>query len=203
MKITLLIMTLSIAVSGICPADYVTWLMEIAPIVIGLPFVYRYGRQGNVSNCLLCCIAVHSVILAIGGHYTYADVPFGNWLVQAGLCERNNYDKIGHFMQGFTPALLFIEVCNRKGVGLEMPRFMATIAVFVAAGFSAMYEIIEWFAAVMLGSGADEFLGTQGYVWDTQSDMFFAILGAVGAVLFLSGYCRRGLLNFSESPPIN
>lgn len=181
-------MVLSIIISGIHPADYLTWLMEIAPIGIGLPFVYYYGKKNKISTALLICIAIHSIVLAIGGHYTYANVPLGNWFVQIGVFSRNNYDKIGHFMQGLTPTLLLIEIFNRKRMGLNYPHFIKIIAIFVCAGFSAIYEIIEWFAAILLGSGADEFLGTQGYAWDTQSDMLFAILGGIFGIIFLSPF---------------
>lgn len=193
MKITLTTMILSIVFSGVFPAEYLTWAMEVAPICIAMPFVYYYGKYASVSTPLLICIAIHSVILAIGAHYTYANVPMGNWFIQMGVFERNNYDKIGHFIQGVTPALLLTEILIRKQVGLENRYFMKVITVFVSAGFSAMFEIIEWFSAIILGSGADNFLGTQGYIWDTQSDMLMAILGATFSVLLLTRYISNSI----------
>jgi putative membrane protein len=179
LKTSITLLLLAMAVSAIKPFDYLTWFMEVAPIMIAIPFMVWFGGNGKISPLLMLFITLHGIILAIGGHYTYANVPLGNWLVDIGLFQRNNYDKLGHFMQGFVPALVLHEIMIRTGMANQHARLTKAIIVLSCGGISAIYEIIEWQAAVVLGSGADEFLGTQGYVWDTQSDMLMAIIGAL------------------------
>jgi putative membrane protein len=191
---TLAIMVLSVLVSGMYPYDTLTWILEVAPIVFGLPLVVYFGRQGNLSRILLIGIAVHAIVLAIGGHYTYAKVPLGDWCVQWGWAERNNYDKVGHFFQGFIPAMILGEMFLRKNIMLNLPVIRPLVIVLACGGISAIYEIIEWQTAVILGAGADDFLGTQGYVWDTQSDMLFACIGALVAVTCIFPLQRRMIL---------
>jgi putative membrane protein len=163
-----------------------TWCLEVAPIVVALPFLWRFGSTGRLSNFLLGFIVVHGLILAVGGHYTYARVPLGEWVRDLGIGERNNYDKLGHFYQGLMPALVIREVFLRLDLWRKHPGFLGTLTVLAAGGVSAFYEVLEMSAALILGGGADAFLGTQGYVWDTQTDMALALAGALLAVLLFN-----------------
>jgi len=174
----------ALVVSGIQPYDRVTWVLEVAPVVVALPALYLTRARFPLTPLLLAVIGVHCLVLIAGGAYTYARVPLGDWLQQLFALSRNPYDKIGHFMQGVTPALLAREIFLRGG-GVRGAKMVAFLAVCVALAVSALYELIEWWAALALGQGADEFLGTQGDPWDTQSDMFMALLGAVAAQLLL------------------
>jgi putative membrane protein len=175
----------ALVLSGIAPYDRVTWLLEIAPILMALPFLLATYRSFPLTNLLYFLIGVHALVLIFGGAYTYARVPLGFWLQDLFGLSRNPYDKIGHFMQGLVPALLAREVLLRRGY-LSSRRMAAFLSVCVAMAISAFYELIEWWTALALGQGADEFLGTQGDPWDTQSDMFFAMLGAIVALAALS-----------------
>ncbi len=171
--------------SGIHPYDRTTWLMEIAPVLIALPLLAATYRRFPLTTLLYLLILVHALILIVGGHYTYARVPLGYWLEQALTLRRNPYDKIGHFAQGFVPFLVAREILLRGG-HVAGRRMAAFLSVCVVMAVSASYELIEWWSALALGQGADDFLGTQGDPWDTQSDMFFALVGAVTALLTLS-----------------
>ena len=166
-------------------ADHVTWLMEVAPVMIAAPVLLFTYRRFPLTSMLYGLILCHALILILGGTYTYARVPLGFWLQDVFALDRNPYDKIGHFAQGFVPALVAREILIRCGYvsGRKMAAFLA---ICVAMAISAWYELIEWWAALALGQGADEFLGTQGDPWDTQSDMFLAFLGASIAMLLLS-----------------
>lgn len=172
----------ALCASAVGPYDRLTWLLEVAPVLIAWPLLVATERRHPLSPLLLWVIAVHSLVLILGGHYTYAHVPLGDWVRDAFHLSRNPYDKLGHFLQGVTPALLAREIFLRTGAvhGRFMPAFLA---VCVALAFSAFYELIEWQAALALGQGADEFLGTQGDPWDTQSDMAMALVGATLALL--------------------
>jgi putative membrane protein len=165
--------------------DPVTWWLEVAPVLVALPFLWAFGARGRLSAFLLVVIVLHATVLMIGGHYTYALAPPGEWVRAMGIGARNNYDKLGHFMQGFTPVLMIREVFIRSGDWKKRPFFLGTLAVLAAGGISALYEVIEMTAALAMGQGADAFLGTQGYVWDTQTDMATALVGAVVAITFL------------------
>lgn len=178
-SLCIIVLCFSMGISAINAYDHLTWALEILPIVIAIPFIYRYGKDQKISSLLLFFIALHGIVLAIGGHYTYARVPLGDWLVHWGLFNRNNYDKVGHFMQGFVPAMILHEIFIRGNICLNSRGIMVTVIILSCGGISALYEIIEWHAAVILGTGAEEFLGTQGYVWDTQSDMLMALIGAM------------------------
>jgi putative membrane protein len=173
--------------------DPVTWWLEVAPVFLAMPFLWVFGARGRLSNFLLLVIVLHAVVLMIGGHYTYALAPPGEWVRSLGIGARNNYDKLGHFMQGFTPVLVLREVFLRTGDWTKRPVFLGTLAVFAAGGISALYEVIEMTAALAMGQGADAFLGTQGYVWDTQTDMATALVGALVAAFFLSGAHARSV----------
>ena len=176
---------LIMALSFIHPYDRITWFMETAPIFIALPVMFATYRRFPLTTLLYVLIFVHALVLIAGGHYTYARVPLGFWIEHAFSLSRNPYDKIGHFMQGFVPFLVTREILLRGGY-LTSRRMAAFLSVCVAMAISAWYELIEWWSALALGQGADEFLGTQGDPWDTQSDMFFAFIGAITALVIMS-----------------
>lgn len=171
--------------SGIAPYDRMTWVLEVAPAVIGLGLILATRRRFPLTPLLLWLVLAHALVLMIGGHYTYALVPLGDWMSSAFGFERNNYDKLGHFMQGFVPAILAREILIRRQV-VDGAAWRNFLVVSVCLAFSAFYELIEWVVAEMSGEAAEAFLGTQGYVWDTQSDMALALIGAVIALLLLS-----------------
>ncbi|TDR31962.1 DUF2238 domain-containing protein [Hydromonas duriensis] len=168
----------ALAISAIAPYERVTWAMEVAPIFVVVPILWLTRRQFTLTPLLMGLIALHALVLTIGGAYTYARVPFGFWLQEVFELSRNPYDKIGHFMQGFVPALASRELMIRLG-WVSTFRVANCMSVCVAMTVSAVYELIEWWVALALGQGADAFLGTQGDVWDTQSDMFCALMGAL------------------------
>jgi putative membrane protein len=170
--------------SGISPFDRATWMMEVAPVLVVVPLLLLTGRAFPLTTLLYALIAVHALVLIVGGAYTYARVPLGFWLQDAFDLGRNPYDKVGHFMQGLVPALAAREILLR-GRHVTGSRMGGFLSVCVALAVSASYELVEWGAALALGQGADEFLGTQGDPWDTQSDMFLALLGALAGVLAL------------------
>lgn len=171
--------------SSIAPYDRLTWLMEVAPVLVAFPLLAATRRRFPLTTLLYVLIAVHALVLILGGAYTYARVPLGFWLQDLFELGRNPYDKIGHFMQGFVPALIAREILVRGGHVVK-GRMVGFLCICVALAISASYELVEWWAALALGQGADEFLGTQGDPWDTQSDMFLALLGAVSALLALA-----------------
>jgi putative membrane protein len=183
--------------SGIGPKDRVTWLMEVAPVLIALPIVLFTRKRFPLTTLLTVVITLHAIILMVGGKYTYAEMPLFNWIRDEFHLSRNHYDRVGHFMQGFGPALVIRELLLRTS-SMKTGKWLATIIIFSCLGVSAIYELIEWAAAVALGEGADAFLATQGDVWDTQKDMFMAGIGAVVAVLFFSRIHDRGLAQSNE-----
>lgn len=170
--------------------DRMTWALEVFPAVIALPLMWATRKNLELTTLLYGLITFHGLILMLGGAYTYAKVPLGFWMQDWFGFTRNNYDKIGHFAQGFIPAIVAREVLIRVFV-LFSKRLVIFLCIAICLGFSACYELIEWGAAMVLGQGADEFLGTQGDPWDTQSDMFFALLGATLALLTLSRWHDR------------
>ena len=182
--------------SGINPKDTYTWFLEVLPALIGLVILVLTYRSFPLTHLVYTLILIHCVILMVGGHYTYAEVPLFDWIRDATHGTRNNYDKLGHFMQGFDPAMIAREILIRKRVvnGAAWRNFF--IICFCLA-FSAFYELIEWAVAEMSGDSAEAFLGTQGYVWDTQSDMAFALLGAILALLLLSRLHDKQLRHLS------
>ncbi len=170
--------------SGVAPYDRTTWWMEVAPVLVAAPVLYATRRRFPLTGLLYGLILVHCLVLILGGAHTYARVPLGFWLQDVLGTMRNPYDKIGHFMQGLVPALLAREVLIRTGqVGNR--RMAGFLGICVALAVSAVYELVEWAAALVMGQGADEFLGTQGDEWDTQADMFWALLGASAGILLL------------------
>jgi len=180
--ILLLLGAIALVVSGIGPADRTTWWLEIFPILLAVPVLLATRNRFPLTPLVYRLIFVHALILMLGGHYTYAKVPLGFWVQDALGLARNHYDRLGHFAQGFVPAMLAREVLLRRSP-LERGKWLAFLVVCVCLAFSATYELIEWLAALLGGSAADAFLGTQGDVWDTQWDMFMAGVGAVSALL--------------------
>jgi len=168
--------------SGINPKDQFTWLLEVIPAMIGLALIASTYKYFKLTSLLYFFILVHCIVLMIGGHYTYAEVPLFDNLFGS---ERNNYDKVGHFFQGFVPALLAREILLRKQV-VNGRGWLTLFVISVSLAFSAFYELIEWWVAVLTGENGEAFLGTQGYVWDTQSDMALALFGAICSLLLLS-----------------
>ena len=188
----LAIVVIALIASGVAPYERLTWFMEVAPVLIALPLMIATRRNYPLTLLLTVLIAIHALVLIGGGAYTYARVPLGFWLQDMLGTLRNPYDKIGHFMQGFVPTMVAREILLR-GDFVRGRRMVGFLCVCVAMAISACYELIEWGAAVALGQGADEFLGTQGDVWDTQSDMFMALIGASAALLLLARWHDRQL----------
>jgi len=174
-----------LAVSGLRPYDRLTWLLEVIPVLIVMPVLWLTRGRYPLTSLLYAGIFLHAVVLMVGGAYTYARVPLGFRIEEVLGLHRNPYDKIGHFFQGFVPALATREILLRRG-HVTGRRMLAFLVVCVALAISAGYELVEWASALALGQGADEFLGTQGDPWDTQSDMFMALVGAVSALALLS-----------------
>jgi putative membrane protein len=170
--------------------DRLTWLLEVFPALLVFVLLWRTRQSFPLTPLLYALIALHGLILMLGGAYTYAHVPLGFWMQDWFGFARNNYDKIGHFAQGFVPALAARELLMRK-FGLRQDGLVAFLCISICLAFSALYEIIEWWSALILGQGADEFLGTQGDPWDTQSDMLFALIGAGVAMLLLRRWHDR------------
>lgn len=180
-----LLLVLVLALSAIHPYDRTTWLLEVAPVLIVLPVMAATYRRFPLTTLLYALIFFHALILIAGGTYTYARVPLGFWMQDALSLSRNPYDKIGHFAQGFVPFIVAREILLRGGY-LTNRRMTAFLSVCTVLAISSCYELIEWWSALVMGQGADEFLGTQGDPWDTQSDMFFALIGATAAMVSLS-----------------
>ncbi|MDA3883657.1 MAG: DUF2238 domain-containing protein [Bacteroidales bacterium] len=168
--------------SFLCTRDMLTWFLEIFPIIIGAPLLYVTYEKFRFSSIVYFFVLIHFVILAVGSIYTYAEVPLGFWMQDWFGFERNNYDKIGHFAQGFVPALIARELLLRTST-LTRGKWLNFIVPSICLAISAVYELIEWWVAILQGASSEAFLGTQGYEWDTQSDMFFALIGAVLAIV--------------------
>jgi putative membrane protein len=186
---SVLLLTL-LAISGIAPYDHATWALEVAPMIIALPILWATYNRFPLTTLVYVCIFAHGIVLMIGGEYTYARVPFGFQLQEVFGLHRNPYDKIGHFFQGFVPALIAREILLR-GEFVRGRRMLAFIVVCIVMAISATYELIEWWVALAAGQGATDFLGTQGDPWDTQSDMFMALIGSISALLLLAGLQDR------------
>ncbi|MEJ2034076.1 MAG: DUF2238 domain-containing protein [Deltaproteobacteria bacterium] len=186
-----------LAWSAIEPKDYFTWFLEVAPALIGLSVLAMTYERFHLTRLLYILILVHSIVLMVGGHYTYAEVPLFEYLKPVFGFTRNNYDKVGHFMQGFVPAIIAREILIRKSV-VATRNWLNFIVVSVCLAISAFYELIEWAVAVATGDSADAFLGTQGYVWDTQTDMALALVGACVALVLLSKMHDRQLSQLAE-----
>jgi putative membrane protein len=194
----LLIATLALLVlSGIAPYDRTTWWLEIFPILLAIPLLIATASRFPLTPLVYRLIFVHALILMLGGHYTYARVPLGFWLQDALNLARNHYDRIGHFAQGFVPAIIAREILIRR-TPLRPGGWLFFLVTCVCLSISVFYEFIEWWAALAGGSAANEFLGTQGDVWDTQWDMFMAFIGAVTAQLLLGRVHDRQLARLAS-----
>ncbi|MCS5710392.1 DUF2238 domain-containing protein [Candidatus Berkiella aquae] len=185
--------------SAIAPYDRFTWYLESFPVMIVIPLLILTYQKFRLTNLLYALIAIHCVILLIGGHYTYAKVPFFDLLREYWQFSRNNYDRIGHLAQGFVPAIAIRELLLRTSP-LQAGKWLVAIIVFSCLGISATYEILEWGVAAFTGEAADSFLGTQGDPWDTQKDMFCAFIGTVASLLMLSKWHDKFLSAFAKPP---
>jgi putative membrane protein len=179
------LVAVALAISAIGPTDRLTWWLEVAPVLIAAPLLFATARRFPLTQLVYVLIAIHALILILGGHYTYAKVPLGYWLQDLFDFARNPYDRIGHFAQGFVPAMIAREILLRL-TPLKRGGWLFFIVCAISLAISACYEFIEWWAAIVGGGSAEAFLGMQGDVWDTQWDMFLALCGAVTAQLLLS-----------------
>jgi len=178
--------------SGINSKDYLTWLLEVAPALLGFIALAVTYKRFRLTNLTYILILIHSIILMVGGHYTYAEVPLFDWIKDIFALQRNNYDKLGHVAQGFVPAIIAREIFIRKSVIRKISWLNFFVVCFCLA-LSASYELIEWLVAITAGASSEAFLGTQGYVWDTQTDMAGALVGAVLALVLLSQFHDKQL----------
>jgi putative membrane protein len=178
--------------SGINPRDGITWFFEVVPVFLALAILVPTAKSFPLSSLLYRLLFVHGLILMIGGHYTYAEVPVGYWFQETFELSRNHYDRLGHFVQGFVPAILAREILLRK-TPLVPGRWLTFLIIAVCLAFSAFYELIEWWTALLLGESADAVLGMQGDIWDSQWDMFLALLGACVSLATLSKVHDRSL----------
>jgi putative membrane protein len=183
--------------SGINPKDYPTWGLEVAPALIAIALLFYTRNSFPLTTLTYTLILIHCVILMVGGHYTYAEVPIGDMFRELFEGTRNDYDKLGHVAQGFIPVIVAREIVIRLNV-FSSRAWMNFFIVALCLGISAFYEIIEWWVALMSGEAAEAFLGTQGYAWDTQSDMGFALAGAIVALVLLGGVHDRQLSRLSK-----
>ena len=197
-KIWLLVFFSGLIWSGINPKDYFTWFLEVLPAIIGLFVLAFTYKTFPLTPLLYVLILIHSIILMIGGHYTYAEVPLFDWLQDLFDLSRNNYDKVGHFAQGFVPAIIVREIFARKNIIIAGPWWRRILIVSACLAFSAFYELIEWWVALLSDEAAAAFLGTQGYIWDTQSDMAWALLGSIIALILLTKTHNKQLQNHKK-----
>ena len=184
--------------SGIAPKSRFTWFLEVAPAFLGLMALVATRRQFPLTPLLYSLILIHCIILMVGGHYTYAEVPLFDRIAEWMGSTRNNFDKVGHFAQGFVPTLIVREIVIRRGIILK-PFWVGFFSLCFSLAFSAFYELIEWWAALWVGESSAAFLGTQGYVWDTQSDMFFALCGALTALVLMTRWHDRQMLELIKN----
>ncbi len=196
----LILLLALLAWSGLHPYDRATWLLEVFPIIIVVPLLLASGRRFPLTSLLYVCIFLHAVVLMVGGAYTYARVPLGFQVAELFGWQRNPYDKLGHLFQGFVPALAAREILLR-GAYVRGRKMLAFLVLCVVMAVSACYELIEWGAALAMGQGADEFLGTQGDQWDTQEDMFCALVGASVALLLFARWHDRQLARLVQARP--
>ena len=188
---------LVLAWSAMEPADRVTWWMEVIPALVGFAILIMTRQRFPLTELVYFLILIHAVILMVGGHYTYAEVPIGDWLRDLTGGSRNNYDKLGHLAQGFIPAMIAREIMIRNKV-VAVRGWLSFLVLCVVLAISALYELIEWWAALISSEAAESFLGTQGYIWDTQSDMMWALCGAILSLLTLSRLHDRQIRALSD-----
>ena len=184
-QLFILVLFIGLILSGINPKEYFTWFLEVSPAIVGFLILIFTYKKFQFTNFTYFFILIHCYILFLGGHYTYAEVPLFDWIKETFEQSRNNYDKVGHFAQGFVPAMIVRELFIRKNV-VANKSFFNFIIVAICLAISAAYEWIEWAVSLSTGEGGDSFLGTQGDVWDTQSDMLFATVGAICMLIFFS-----------------
>ena len=189
----------ALLISAIEPHDYFTWFLEVAPAIVGVSALTVLYNGFRFTTFVLVLIWFHCVILFVGGHYTYAEMPLFNWLRDSLNLERNYYDRLGHFAQGFVPAMIAREILLRNAV-IRRGGWLSLFVVCICLSISVSYEWVEWWVAVMSGDNATAFLGTQGDVWDTQWDMFMAGVGAVTSLVLLSGYHDKALKKLLDEP---
>lgn len=200
-RIALLVSFLAVFVwSLVHPHDYFTWFLEVFPAIIGIVVIVATRRRFPLTPLLLFLLTLHAIILMVGGHYTYAEVPLGFWMEHAFGFARNHYDRIGHFAQGFVPAIVAREILIRRNV-VRGRGWLYAIVVAICLAISALYELLEWSVSAMTGSKGDAFLGTQGDIWDTQKDMAFALAGALTAPLLLGAIHDRQIAGTSRPSP--
>lgn len=186
----ILLFCIGLLISAIEPKDYFTWILEVFPSIIGCCILIFTFSRFTFSDFAYIFILLHCYILFIGGHYTYAEVPLFDWIKEVLHQSRNNFDKVGHFAQGFVPAIICREIFIRNKI-IPSKKWIAVLTVAVCMSISACYEFLEWFVAIVSGQSAESFLGTQGYVWDTQSDMLYATIGASSMVLFFAKWHNK------------
>jgi putative membrane protein len=184
--------------SGINPHDYFTWILEVFPAILGLVILAVTYKKLRFTDLTYILILIHCYILFIGGHYTYAEVPLFDWIRDILHQSRNNFDKVGHFAQGFVPAMIVREIFYRKEI-VKKGAWLSFLTVCVCLSISVFYEFLEWFVAVVSGQSAEAFLGTQGYVWDTQSDMLMAMIGAICMNIFMARFLDKQIEKFEKS----
>ena len=197
-RLLLVVGVVLLVLSGIGPHDRVTWALEVAPILIALPILILTARRFPLTPLAYRLIFVHGLILMLGGHYTYAEVPLGFGVQRVFGFARNPYDRVGHLAQGFVPAIVVREILIRRSP-LESGKWLTFLVLSVCLAISALYELVEWWAALIGGEDADAFLGTQGDQWDTQWDIFLALLGAASALLLLSRLHDRQIARLEET----
>lgn len=195
--ILFIVLTVIFVWSAISPHDRLTWWLEVFPVLIALPVLVLTYKKLEFTRLVYVLILFHALILLVGGHYTYAEVPLFNWLRDTFDLSRNYYDRVGHFVQGFVPAMIAREILLKKSP-LAPGRWLFFIVACICLSISACYEFVEWWVAVISGSGADAFLGTQGDVWDTQWDMFTALIGAIIAQVVLANLHNRQMGNLQS-----
>ena len=200
LRILVVLVSAALVVSGIAPYDRTTWWLEIFPVLIAGPVLVLTARRFPLTRLTYTLLAVHALILIVGGHYTYARVPLGFWMQDLLGLARNDYDRLGHFVQGFVPAILIREILLRTSP-LRPGRWLFVLVTAMCLAFSACYEFFEWWSALAGGHAADAFLGTQGDVWDTQWDMLCALMGAITAQLILARSHDRSLAKLLEPQP--
>lgn len=195
--ILILLFIIGLIWSGIYPHDFLTWILEVFPSIIGINVLLFTHKKFNFTFLTYSFILIHCYILFIGGHYTYSEVPLFDWIKDVFHQNRNNYDKVGHFAQGFIPAMIVRELLIRLEI-LKNKGWISFLTICVCITISVFYEFLEWFIAVISGESADSFLGTQGYIWDTQSDMLFATIGAICMIVLFSNIQDREIKKFNS-----
>ena len=190
--LALLLLALAVAIWSVIDVQdtYLTWVLEAAPAIVWILFLILTYKNFRFPNWMYAVMCLHIIVLLVGAHYSYAEVPLGEWMKEWFGFSRNNYDKIGHFMQGFTPTMMSVEILRRK-TGLKSFGWIGFLSFSVAMMISAVYEIIEWLASLSNPTDTEAFLGTQGYIWDTQSDMFCCLLGSVCALVVMLIVVKR------------